>query len=164
MCLAFHFLFHNLASCTLQALNSICGTLENAKGQEGDSYLLRKPGATLPASSASSALCCLALGPRSVCGQRAAVTVCVKAPSCRQAASRAASRRTVSSRANVGWFPWGLERPHPLDQVGETGAQSKHQDPARRPPSPFLKLIQGFRHFSLPPSHPPTGRQWELKE
>lgn len=28
--------------CTPQALNSVCGTLKNAKGWEGDSYQLRK--------------------------------------------------------------------------------------------------------------------------
>lgn len=58
----------------------------------------------------------------------------------------AASRRTMSSTADLGWFTQ-VWKATPFSSSTGTGAQSKHQDPARRPPSPFPELTQEFRQL-----------------
>ena len=77
-CLAFQFLFHNLASYTPQGPNSV-GLREMQKGRRGTAALLRRPSTTLhPQPPLPSAIWPSGLG--CVWTRRAAVTIWTKAP------------------------------------------------------------------------------------
>lgn len=127
-------------------------TLKNAKELERNGYLLWKTRPTLyPQPSALSTLGLkLCVNKKSSChymyeGTQLGVD---NIETCIQKVS-------IQQRAH-GSVHWGSGRSHPLDQVGETGAQSKHQNPARRPSSPFPELIQRFRQLLPSPTHRPT--------
>lgn len=151
----------NVASHTVRALHLICGTQGNANGREGASYLLRtrKP-QPHAASSASSAACPLARGPRTVCGPGGRLAALVTGYVWRHPAGGGQHQEL----SPAGWLAWvghsRSERPHPVAQVQELEPRVNTKTQQGGPPSPFLGLTQGFRQL-LP--HPLAGHNGNSK-